>query len=138
MLFSVSVNCITCYHLLRFHCPATEPSLDHDVILPLADDIQLSVAEYRNKLYEVLSLLLFSKILILQVTCHSCTHLLNSLIFFYWHSPRLPIPVLQVHLGASISQFHTVVIVEMSLYPHWEKAAKRDVWGTLLEGNVLC
>ncbi|KAK2546193.1 Mapk15 [Columba livia] len=36
----------------RFHCPATEPSLDHDVILPLADDIQLSVAEYRNKLYE--------------------------------------------------------------------------------------
>ncbi|KAK2512501.1 Mapk15 [Columba guinea] len=64
----------------RFHCPAREPSLDHDVILPLADDIQLSVAEYRNKLYEVLSLILFSKILILQVTCHSCTHLLNSLI----------------------------------------------------------
>ncbi|XP_064910926.1 mitogen-activated protein kinase 15 [Columba livia] len=38
----------------RFHCPATEPSLDHDVILPLADDIQLSVAEYRNKLYEMI------------------------------------------------------------------------------------
>lgn len=97
------------------------------MILPLADDIQLSVAEYRNKLYEVLSLILFSKILILQVSCHSCTHLLNSVIFFYLHSPRLPIPVLQVHLGASISQSHTVVVVEMSLYPHWEKAAKRDV-----------
>uniref|UniRef100_A0A8C5TA54 Protein kinase domain-containing protein n=1 Tax=Malurus cyaneus samueli TaxID=2593467 RepID=A0A8C5TA54_9PASS len=39
----------------RFHCPAREPSLDFDVILPLGDDVQLSVAEYRNKLYEVLS-----------------------------------------------------------------------------------
>ncbi|OPJ85840.1 mitogen-activated protein kinase 15 [Patagioenas fasciata monilis] len=38
----------------RFHCPAREPSLDHDVVLPLGDDIQLSVAEYRNKLYEMI------------------------------------------------------------------------------------
>ncbi|KAM9165506.1 mitogen-activated protein kinase 15 isoform 1-T1 [Pangshura tecta] len=38
----------------RFHCPAKEPSLDYDVILPLDDDIQLSVAEYRNKLYEMI------------------------------------------------------------------------------------
>ncbi|KAI6075504.1 Mitogen-activated protein kinase 15 isoform X1 [Aix galericulata] len=37
-----------------FHCPAREPSLDYDVILPLGDDIQLSVAEYRNKLYEMI------------------------------------------------------------------------------------
>lgn len=64
MLFLASVNCIMCY-LFRFHCPAREPSLDYDVILPLGDDVQLSVAEYRNKLYEVLSLILFSKILIL-------------------------------------------------------------------------
>ncbi|NXU25462.1 MK15 kinase, partial [Thalassarche chlororhynchos] len=41
-------------YVKRFHCPAREPSLDYDVILPLGDDIQLSVAEYRNKLYEVL------------------------------------------------------------------------------------
>ncbi|XP_075271458.1 mitogen-activated protein kinase 15 isoform X1 [Opisthocomus hoazin] len=38
----------------RFHCPAREPSLEYDVILPLGDEIQLSVAEYRNKLYEMI------------------------------------------------------------------------------------
>ncbi|XP_054673917.1 mitogen-activated protein kinase 15 [Grus americana] len=41
-------------YVKRFHCPAREPSLDYDVILPLGDDIQLSVAEYRNKLYEMI------------------------------------------------------------------------------------
>ncbi|XP_019409291.1 PREDICTED: mitogen-activated protein kinase 15 isoform X1 [Crocodylus porosus] len=41
-------------YVKRFHCPAKEPSLDYDVILPLDDDIQLSVAEYRNKLYEII------------------------------------------------------------------------------------
>ncbi|XP_008935707.1 PREDICTED: mitogen-activated protein kinase 15, partial [Merops nubicus] len=41
-------------YVKRFHCPAREPSLDYNVILPLGDDIQLSVAEYRNKLYEVI------------------------------------------------------------------------------------
>ncbi|NXC75102.1 MK15 kinase, partial [Anhinga anhinga] len=41
-------------YVKRFHCPAREPSLDYDVILPLGDDIQLSVSEYRNKLYEMI------------------------------------------------------------------------------------
>ncbi|KAM6318968.1 mitogen-activated protein kinase 15 [Aegotheles albertisi] len=41
-------------YVRRFHCPAREPSLDHDVVLPLGDDIQLSVAEYRNKLYQMI------------------------------------------------------------------------------------
>ncbi|NXK45932.1 MK15 kinase, partial [Chauna torquata] len=41
-------------YVKRFHCAAREPSLDYDVILPLGDDIQLSVAEYRNKLYEMI------------------------------------------------------------------------------------
>ncbi|KAM9386749.1 mitogen-activated protein kinase 15 [Phaethornis superciliosus] len=41
-------------YVRRFHCPAREPSLDHDVILPLGDDIQLPVAEYRSKLYEMI------------------------------------------------------------------------------------
>ncbi|NWY56059.1 MK15 kinase, partial [Chionis minor] len=41
-------------YVRRFHCPAREPSLDYDVILPLGDDIQVSVAEYRNKLYEMI------------------------------------------------------------------------------------
>ncbi|XP_050187100.1 mitogen-activated protein kinase 15 isoform X2 [Myiozetetes cayanensis] len=37
----------------RFHCPSREPSLDYNVVLPLGDDVQLSVADYRNKLYEL-------------------------------------------------------------------------------------
>ncbi|NXP74124.1 MK15 kinase, partial [Ramphastos sulfuratus] len=41
-------------YVRRFHCPAREPSLDSDVILPLGDAVQLSVAEYRNKLYEMI------------------------------------------------------------------------------------
>ncbi|NXN73182.1 MK15 kinase, partial [Himantopus himantopus] len=41
-------------YVKRFHCPDREPSLDYDVILPLGDDIQLSVGEYRNKLYEMI------------------------------------------------------------------------------------
>ncbi|NWV81976.1 MK15 kinase, partial [Dasyornis broadbenti] len=41
-------------YVSRFHCPAKEPSLDFDVILPLGDNVQLSVAEYRNKLYEMI------------------------------------------------------------------------------------
>ncbi|POI22471.1 hypothetical protein CIB84_013781, partial [Bambusicola thoracicus] len=39
-------------YVKRFHCPAREPSLGYDVMLPLGDGTQLSVAEYRNKLYE--------------------------------------------------------------------------------------
>ncbi|NXH42017.1 MK15 kinase, partial [Dicaeum eximium] len=41
-------------YVSRFHCPSREPSLDFDVVLPLGDDVQLSVAEYRNKLYEMI------------------------------------------------------------------------------------
>ncbi|NWH98288.1 MK15 kinase, partial [Tichodroma muraria] len=41
-------------YVSRFHCPSREPSLDFDVILPLGDDVQLSVTEYRNKLYEMI------------------------------------------------------------------------------------
>ncbi|KAM4605808.1 mitogen-activated protein kinase 15 [Discoglossus pictus] len=41
-------------YLQRFHSPLREPVLDYDVILPVDDDIQLSVAEYRNKLYEMI------------------------------------------------------------------------------------
>ncbi len=38
---------------VRFHNPDREPSLVYDVILPVDDDVQLSVTQYRNKLYEV-------------------------------------------------------------------------------------
>lgn len=37
----------------RFHNPEEEPSMDYDVIPALNDDVQLSVEEYRVKLYEV-------------------------------------------------------------------------------------
>ena len=37
----------------RFHNPDEEPSMDYDVIPALDDDVQLSVEEYRVKLYEV-------------------------------------------------------------------------------------
>nr|DBA23866.1 TPA: hypothetical protein GDO54_011583 [Pyxicephalus adspersus] len=41
-------------YVRRFHSAAREPALDYDVILPVDDDVQLSVAEYRNKLYEMI------------------------------------------------------------------------------------
>ncbi|XP_061902789.1 mitogen-activated protein kinase 15-like isoform X2 [Entelurus aequoreus] len=42
-------------YVARFHNPAKEPSFSHDVTLPLDDDVQLSVEQYRNKLYQVIS-----------------------------------------------------------------------------------
>lgn len=38
----------------RFHNPADEISVGHDVVPPLSDDVQLTVAEYRDKLYEMI------------------------------------------------------------------------------------
>ncbi|XP_056154669.1 mitogen-activated protein kinase 15 [Lampris incognitus] len=41
-------------YVARFHNPAKEPSLDYDVVLSVDDDVQLSVFQYRNKLYEMM------------------------------------------------------------------------------------
>ncbi|XP_016352367.1 extracellular signal-regulated kinase 2-like [Sinocyclocheilus anshuiensis] len=41
-------------YVSKFHNPAREPSLVYDVILPVDDDIQISVTQYRNKLYEMI------------------------------------------------------------------------------------
>uniref|UniRef100_A0A4W3GJW3 Mitogen-activated protein kinase 15 n=1 Tax=Callorhinchus milii TaxID=7868 RepID=A0A4W3GJW3_CALMI len=41
-------------YVSKFHNPAKEPALTRDVLLPVDDDTQLSVAEYRNKLYEMI------------------------------------------------------------------------------------
>ncbi|KAM6959187.1 mitogen-activated protein kinase 15 [Aplochiton taeniatus] len=41
-------------YVSRFHNPAKEQSLNYDVILPVDDDVQLSVVQYRNKLYEMI------------------------------------------------------------------------------------
>lgn len=47
----------------RFHNPEEEPSMDYDVIPALNDDVQLTVEEYRVKLYEVSAHVLFVLIL---------------------------------------------------------------------------
>lgn len=39
--------------LFRFHNPAEETVIGRDVVPPINDDIQLTVEEYRNNLYEV-------------------------------------------------------------------------------------
>ncbi|XP_051246390.1 mitogen-activated protein kinase 15 [Dicentrarchus labrax] len=41
-------------YVSRFHSPAKEPALNYDVVLPVDDDVQLSVVQYRNKLYEMM------------------------------------------------------------------------------------
>ena len=40
-------------YLSKFHNPSQELELTYDVVPPVDDDVQLSVAEYRTKLYEV-------------------------------------------------------------------------------------
>lgn len=42
--------------IFRFHCEASEPVLGHEVMPPLRDDVQLSVDDYRSKLYELMSM----------------------------------------------------------------------------------
>ena len=37
----------------RFHNPAEEPRLNRDIVPYLDDNVQLSIEEYRDKLYEV-------------------------------------------------------------------------------------
>ncbi|KAM6899558.1 mitogen-activated protein kinase 15 [Xenentodon cancila] len=41
-------------YVAKFHNPAKEPALNYDVVLPVDDDVQLSVVQYRNKLYEMI------------------------------------------------------------------------------------
>ena len=40
-------------YVSKFHKPADEVSLTYDVVPPVDDDVQLTVNEYRDKLYEV-------------------------------------------------------------------------------------
>lgn len=41
-------------YVSTFHNPRDEPALVYDVTLSLSDDIQLSISDYRNKLYELM------------------------------------------------------------------------------------
>lgn len=47
-------QCLVHPYVLQFHNPVEEPALNCDVTLPLPDHVQLSVQEYREKLYEMI------------------------------------------------------------------------------------
>jgi len=47
-------ECLSHSYVAKFHSSRNEITLDYDVLPPLDDDIQLTVAEYRNKLYEMI------------------------------------------------------------------------------------
>lgn len=46
---------LSLFIIFRFHCEASEPILGHTVVPPVRDDVQLSVDEYRSKLYELMA-----------------------------------------------------------------------------------
>ncbi|XP_039265837.2 extracellular signal-regulated kinase 2-like [Styela clava] len=48
-------ECLKHPYVSRFHNAKSEISLDYDVIPPVDDDTQLTVAAYRNKLYEMIT-----------------------------------------------------------------------------------
>ncbi len=43
-------------YVAKFHKPGDESFLLYDVVPPVDDDVQLTVNEYRDKLYEVISI----------------------------------------------------------------------------------
>uniref|UniRef100_A0A0K0ELI6 Mitogen-activated protein kinase n=1 Tax=Strongyloides stercoralis TaxID=6248 RepID=A0A0K0ELI6_STRER len=47
-------QCLVHPYVLQFHNPYEEPALNYDVTLPLPDHIQLTIDDYRNKLYELI------------------------------------------------------------------------------------
>ncbi|VDM12508.1 unnamed protein product [Wuchereria bancrofti] len=47
-------QCLVHPYVLQFHSPMDEPALNYDILLPLPDHIQLSIDDYRNKLYEMI------------------------------------------------------------------------------------
>ena len=40
-------------YVRRFHNPVSEMVVGHDIVPPVADNEQLTISEYRNRLYEV-------------------------------------------------------------------------------------
>ncbi|OZC08430.1 hypothetical protein X798_04490 [Onchocerca flexuosa] len=47
-------QCLVHPYVLQFHSPMDEPALNYDILLPFPDHIQLSIDDYRNKLYEMI------------------------------------------------------------------------------------
>ena len=54
-------------YVRRFHNPVSEMVVGHDIVPPVSDNEQLTISEYRNRLYEVpralLSSILFPRLL---------------------------------------------------------------------------
>ncbi|KAI1729969.1 protein kinase domain-containing protein [Ditylenchus destructor] len=48
-------QCLVHPYVLQFHNPMEEPALNYDVTLSLPDHIQLTVDEYRDKLYDMIT-----------------------------------------------------------------------------------
>ena len=68
----------------KFHKSADEVSLTYDVVPPVDDDVQLTVNEYRDKLYEVnMDYLHFLFILRLRF----CSHKYKNLLFLIYMQP---------------------------------------------------
>lgn len=51
----MKINNMFFFNQNRFRHTSSEPELSSDVITPFRDDIQLSVQQYRSKLYELIS-----------------------------------------------------------------------------------
>ena len=41
-------------YVIKFHNPAASKVMKRDIIPPLSDDVQLSIDQYRDKLYEII------------------------------------------------------------------------------------
>ena len=52
-IHSIQIFCLFYFIKIRFHNPSEEITKGYDVVPQLSDDIQLTVDEYRKKLYEV-------------------------------------------------------------------------------------
>lgn len=53
-LLSLTHHALGNLFMCRFHDANDEPVLDHDIVPYLDDNVQLSIKEYREKIYEVI------------------------------------------------------------------------------------
>lgn len=61
-------------YLIRFHSESQEPKIGRDIVPPVDDDIQLTVDEYRQNLYEVVLYLVRIKSSLVLIDNSSYNH----------------------------------------------------------------
>ena len=101
----MSTNLDDCYIRVfgRFHDKDDEPSLDHNIIPLLDDNVQLSIEEYRDNLYEVCSsvcVCLAACNLCVCVYCVSTVHekiLVGEKLANLGHLPKFSLPIFTEH-----------------------------------------